>query len=145
MNNNKTTNIPTHSIDFGYELLRSHIFEQFLVNGEQPILYLSGKNVARQYPLSSDAEIRDFFSHANWGELLLEKEKKGQRIYSLSSLLIQQRFEEKRNMNYAIEAGFLAEQLQRILNFRAEATWKAEEKKRTITLIVEWDSKDPIQ
>lgn len=130
--------IPT----FGYELIRDHILRTVLGKHEEDVLYWAGKELARKFPLFSLDEASSFFMQAGWGELTLDKETKDQHTYTLTAdediLKISERC-------FRIEAGFLAEQTQKLNGFLTECYDEKNIKRNTVTFNVKWDEKTPIR
>ena len=54
---------------FGYEILRDHVLPSILGQHEGDILYWSGKEIARKFPIFSVDELPIFFTEAGWGVL----------------------------------------------------------------------------
>lgn len=124
---------------FGYELIRDHVLPSILGKHEGDILYWAGKEIARKFPVFSIDEISSFFNEAGWGQLSLEKMSKKEAFYKLRSpgepLKIS-------NRNYQLEAGFIAEQYQKINGYLTECYAETREKDNTITLHLAWDKKE---
>lgn len=133
--NNKQQQIPL----FGYELLREDVLPDLLGKEHSTILYWAGKSLARKYPLASIEEMIDFFQYAGWGELKLIKEKKSEAVFELTATL----FENKKQFSAPLEAGFIAEQIQKIKGFMTEANETAKSGKlNKISFQVIWDIHD---
>ncbi|WP_370314247.1 DUF2507 domain-containing protein [Guptibacillus hwajinpoensis] len=69
----------SHEIEttaFGYEFYREVLIPELLGSEQPAVLYWTGKEMARQFPLSTREEIEDFFQRAGWGELSIAQEKK---------------------------------------------------------------------
>nr|WP_279663444.1 YslB family protein [Ectobacillus ponti] len=127
---------------FAYELLRDEVLPDLMGKELDRILYWAGKSLARRYPLTSMEEIISFFEHAGWGHLLVVSENKHEMELQLSGPLITERYRDKRNHTYQLEAGFLAQQVQQL---RGALTETYEEQKRRADKVVftmKWDSKD---
>lgn len=105
--------IPT----FGYEIVRDYLLSSILGKHEEDVLYWAGKELARKFPLFSMAEAASFFSEAGWGILTLEEEAKDEACYILTN------DPDRLNLDarcFRLEAGFLAEQMQKNLGFLTE-------------------------
>jgi predicted hydrocarbon binding protein len=129
---------------FGVELLRSVLLPELLGKENSGISYWAGKNIARKYPLSTLEDIIVFFKKASWGNLKLVKDSKSEMIFELSSTLITKRAQQEINqVSYQLEAGFLAEQIQRMSNYITESYTSEKKGKETIIIFeVKWDRKD---
>ncbi|MDO6656071.1 YslB family protein [Anaerobacillus sp. 1_MG-2023] len=136
----------SHEIEttaFGYEFYREVLIPELLGSEQPAVLYWTGKEMARQFPLSTREEIEDFFQRAGWGKLSIAQEKKNEVTFDLQSALITERRSTSRNACYQLEAGFLAEQYQNMLRCIAEAY--ETDKKNEIQFTVKWDPKDQIE
>ncbi|MFK3958208.1 YslB family protein [Guptibacillus hwajinpoensis] len=136
----------SHEIEttaFGYEFYREVLIPELLGSEQPAVLYWTGKEMARQFPLSTREEIVDFFQRAGWGKLSIAQEKKNEVTFDLQSALITERRKTSRNACYQLEAGFLAEQYQNMLRCITEAY--ETDKKNEIQFTVKWDPKDQIE
>lgn len=138
MENNLTKQVP----QFGYEILRDCVLPSILGKHEDQILYWAGKEVARKYPLFSMDEAISFFTEAGWGTLELEKESNNSRTYKLTGDDHLLKFESR---NFRLEAGFLAEQLQKQLGFLTECYDDKNSKKQYVLFHLKSDLKEPTQ
>lgn len=128
---------------FGYELIRSVLIPELLGKEQSSILYWSGKSLARKYPLESFDDIIEFFQRAGWGHLSIRNEGKHKITFHLASELISRRLQLNKDVSFALETGFLAQQTQTLKNRLADAQeWT--KKGQVITIVVEWDKKDII-
>lgn len=131
---NHTYNSPTQ---FGYELLRDHVLPSILGKHEDDILYWAGKELARKFPIFASEELFDFFNEAGWGPLLIDKTGKDEIFYSLTpdhNSSAQQR-------SCQLEAGFIAEQTQKLTGFLTECHGETSKDGSSIKFHVKWDSK----
>lgn len=135
-----TYGVPTR---FGYELLRDHVLPSILGPHEGDILYWSGKEIARKFPIFSTDELPTFFMEAGWGVLTLEKTSKSEAFFILKDdheyINIQER-------TFHLEAGFIAEQYQKVNGVLTEcfAEKVIKRKDAYIQLHVKWDLKTKI-
>ncbi|RXI98474.1 DUF2507 domain-containing protein [Anaerobacillus alkaliphilus] len=137
----KTTTIDETELQiplFGYDLLREDVLPDLLGKEHNIILYWSGKSLARKYPVNSIEEIIGFFQRAGWGELTLLKEKKSELTFELTSSL----FGQKKQIHRPLEAGFLAEQIQRIVGYMTETNEVQKKGHPTLIFHVKWDVYD---
>lgn len=132
---NNTNTTPTL---FGYELLRDHVLPSILGKHENEILYWSGKELARKFPVFQTDEIPLFFNSAGWGKLVIEKSMKNETLYVLT---IETNSEKISNRSYHLESGFIAEQYQKINGFLTECFIKPNLKSTQIEFQVKWDPK----
>lgn len=120
---------------FGYEILRDHVIPDILGRHEQDILYWAGKSLARKFPLTSLDAAQDFFQHANFGVLKLERTTRSEMVYHLAAPGPEQRC-------YKLEAGFLAQQKQNIDGFMTEAFEESLGKKKGVRITLKTDLRD---
>lgn len=131
----KTTyNSPTR---FGYEILRDHVLPSILGQHEDEILYWAGKEVARKFPVFTIEELPVFFQEAGWGELLLHKTTKEEAFYHLQN----DSGPTFQNRSFRLEAGFLAEQYQKLNGFLTECYGELNVKDHFVQFHVKWDLK----
>lgn len=123
---------------FGYELLRDFLLPDILGKDYSQLLYWSGKQVARKFPIESTEELPAFFHEAGWGQIEIVEEKKTELKFKLSGEIVTRRIELKKDASFQLEAGFLAEQIQRLKQKTAEAV-EEERKRKTIYITVQWD------
>lgn len=127
---------------FGYELIREELLTNILGKDAPEILYWSGKQLARSYPLQNPNEISAFFVEAGWGTLTIEKEIKNELHFTLSSPLIKKRLQLKQQVHFKLEAGFLAQQIEAQMGMITEAYEQVQKKAEFVEIIVRWDQKD---
>lgn len=124
------------STQFGYELYRDHILPSILGNHESDILYWAGKELARKFPIFEIEEIQVFFREAGWGNLSLEKTSKDSAIYFLTETTSSI---SERKRSFQLEAGFIAEQYQKINGCLTECFGEENSKAKHIQFQVKWD------
>nr|WP_239588043.1 DUF2507 domain-containing protein [Gracilibacillus alcaliphilus] len=98
----------------GYDLIRYIGLPDMLGQETELILYIMGKNIARQAQCGSLEEVKEFFAHVGWGELNLVQEKRKRLIFELGGDIIQARQQTLEQVDYVLEAGFLAESVVQI-------------------------------
>ncbi|WP_066194552.1 MULTISPECIES: DUF2507 domain-containing protein [Gracilibacillus] len=118
----------------GYDLIRYIGLPDMLGQEKDLILYIMGKNLARKAQCGSKEEIQEFFVDAGWGDLHLLQEKRRGFIYELSGEIIEARQQTLGQIDYVLEAGFLAEAMVQIMDESYECI--VEEKKQQILLNV---------
>lgn len=126
---------------FGYEIIRDQILSSVLGKHEKEILYWAGKEVARKYPLFSLDEMSSFFHQAGWGDIVLEKESKESYTYVLTGDNELLKFDQR---CFRLEAGFLAQQVQKLNGFLTECHEEVNAKKERVTFTIKWDLKEPV-
>ena len=136
--NNETTKTISR---FGYELIRENVLSSILGKHEDDILYWAGKELARKYPCSDIQLIITFFEDASWGYLSLEKEQKDKYIFKLSDKNNVLNMKER---SFRLEAGFIAEQIQKMKGYLTECYDEKKIKQQLVTFEVKWDEKEII-
>jgi len=137
MTNDNTRIIPV----FGYEIIRDQVLSSVLGKHEKEILYWAGKEVARKYPLFTLDEIGSFFQQAGWGDISLEKESKESYTYVLTGDDELLKFEQR---CFRLEAGFLAQQVQKLNGYLTECHDEVKAKKGQVVFTIKWDVKEPV-
>lgn len=130
-----TVKDPEINQEFGYEIIRDYVLSEVLGQHEADILYWAGKSLARKFPLYTMEEAADFFSQAQFGRLSLEKSSKDETVYLLVPLKIA-------NRCFKLEAGFLAEQKQKLDGFLTEAYEEVFLKKNQVRITLKTDSRE---
>ena len=123
---------------FGYELLREVLLPEVFGKDHAQLMYWSGKQLARKFPLSSIDEIYSFFNEAGWGNLHMQEEKKYEMTFVLDGKNVMRRCDVNKEASFQLEAGFIAEQIQRMKDKTAEAVEETKKKNRVI-ITVQWD------
>ncbi|TYR82220.1 DUF2507 domain-containing protein [Priestia megaterium] len=127
---------------FGYSLLRDILIPELLGADTNEISYWAGKQLARKFPLNSIDEIILFFAKAAWGVLTLVKTEKYVLELELTGDMVKKRFADQAHASFHLEAGFVAEQIQRQKNCLTEAYLTSKERAGKILISVQWDKKD---
>jgi hypothetical protein len=127
---------------FGQTLLRDVLIPNLLGNETNEILYWAGKELARQYPLSSIEDTILFFEKAHFGTLVLNKRTNHSLIYRLIGAHVEKRIKNVKNVSFNLEAGFLAEQIQQQEMNYTEAFYEMDTRKRVVTITLKQDTKD---
>ncbi|MFC5590312.1 YslB family protein [Sporosarcina soli] len=134
---NITYDSPTR---FGYELLRDHVLPSILGKHEDEILYWAGKEIARKFPVFAIEELPVFFQEAGWGELILHETAKDEAFYILKN----EAGPTFHKRSFHLEAGFLAEQYQKLNGLLTECYGEVNEKEPLVHFHVKWDLKSTI-
>ena len=127
---------------FSKEILRDVLLPDLLGREHAHILYWSGKQLARKFPLNNMEETIEFFKKAGWGELEEGKTGKKEALYILKGPIIERRLDLNPESEFQLEAGFLAQQFQFQNKRITEAIFEIKAKTAQVHLIVRWDSKD---
>lgn len=131
---------------FGYELIRNELISELLGEEAASILYWSGRKIGRHYPLNSEEQLTEFFAQAGWGTLTLVEKGKNKITFDCRSALIESRIKDyPESVVFTLEAGFIAEQMQRILGFVAETYTEIRTgREKKVIFSVKWDAKDSV-
>ena len=86
-------------------------------------------------------EINSFFTEAGWGQLTEEKTSKKEAFYLLENPGVPIKVA---NRNFQLEAGFLAEQFQKINGMLTECYAKPNASKHSVVFHIAWDRKSSI-
>jgi predicted hydrocarbon binding protein len=106
------------------------------------MLYWAGKSLARKYPAESIEELIAFFSLAGFGTLSLVHKKKDEMEFQLDGELIKTRFKTMKEPSFQLEAGFLAQQVQRMNKQITETYEQVKKRADKVHFTVKWDYKD---
>ncbi|WP_440896034.1 YslB family protein [Amphibacillus sp. Q70] len=121
----------------GYDLLRYVALPDLLGKDAPKILYVMGKNLARELSFQSIEEIAIFFYKTGWGTLELVKEKRSEHIFKLQTRSISERYRLGIETDYRLESGFLAAAMEQINSFHCECIEEEKPKKNYIELRVQ--------
>lgn len=127
---------------FAYELLREVLIPDILGRESASMLYWAGKSLARKYPAESIEELIAFFSLAGFGTLSLVHKKKDEMEFQLDGELIKTRFKTMKEPSFQLEAGFLAQQVQRMNKQITETYEQVKKRADKVHFTVKWDYKD---
>lgn len=149
--NSQVEGTPKHISDeetvtiFSKELLRDLLLPDLLGKEHAQILYWSGKQLARKFPLGNIDEIAAFFQNAGWGNLEEIKKTKNESEFILDGPIVERRFNLNADCEFQLESGFLAEQVQSQKQRITEAAFETKRKAGKVKFIVRWDPKDIIE
>jgi predicted hydrocarbon binding protein len=93
----------------GYDLLRYVSLPDLFGTEAEALLYFMGRNLARKFEINALSDIIYFFEKIGWGRLELFKEKNNQLEFHLLSDAVVQRLAMPVDVEFRLEAGFLAE------------------------------------
>lgn len=132
-----TAKEPEITEHFGYEIIRDYVLSDILGNHENDVLYWAGKSLARKFPLYSLEEAAAFFEQAGFGELVTEKTSKDETVFLLRPLKLD-------NRCFKLEAGFLAQQKQKLGGFLTEAYDEVLPKKKLVRITLKTDLREQV-
>ncbi|MFC0297697.1 YslB family protein [Geobacillus jurassicus] len=130
---------------FGAELLRHSLLPELLGKDAAPLLYWAGKQLARRYPLETLDDVALFFERAGWGALSADEERNDELYIELSGPIIAARFSLYGSCSFQLEAGFLAQQIERQKRFVTEAVELPPKRNGKARILVKWDRKQAIE
>lgn len=93
-------------------------------------------------PARKSGRFIHLFQHAGWGELTKLKESKNEMVFELKSDYISKRFENHEQPSFQLEAGFLAEQIERMHQCVTETYEEVKRRQKKVLFTVKWDAKD---
>ncbi|BBW95364.1 YslB family protein [Geobacillus sp. FSL W8-0032] len=129
---------------FGAELLRHALLPELLGKDVDSLLYWAGKQLARRYPLDTLDEVKTFFERAGWGTLSIVKEQNDGLSVELSGAIIAARCSVYERCACQLEAGFLAQQIERQTRLVTEAIELPPKRDGKARIFVKWDRKQRI-
>lgn len=106
----------------GYDVLRYISLPELLGSDASTLLYFLGRNLSRKLDITSISDIYDTFLKLGWGRLELVKERRKELTFHLMADEVANRLNAPFPTEFRIEAGFLAESLQRIKDVPCECT-----------------------
>lgn len=133
-----------HTSGVAYELIREVLLPDLLGKELPAILYWAGKSIARKYPLSTEEEVIQFFKDAGWGNLSIIEKKSNVVELELRSEFITARNHSRKETNYNLEAGFLAQQFELINQVITESYVEQKKRHNMVHITVKSDKKDTI-
>ncbi|WP_347862626.1 DUF2507 domain-containing protein [Salimicrobium sp. PL1-032A] len=121
----------------GFDILRYFTLPDLLGDDAERILYIMGRNIARNSDIQTTEDVTRFVHHFGWGELTEMKKSKHERTFSLSGSVIEKRLsQEIFDINMKLEAGFLAECFSSIEGKLSECREEMDRKHQRILLTV---------
>lgn len=104
----------------GYEILRYIGLPELLGTESETLLYFIGRNLARKMEITSFDDIYLIFDKLGWGRLELVKDRKNELTFHLMADSVAKRINSPFPTEFRMEAGFLAEALQRVKEIPCE-------------------------
>ncbi|MFD1362191.1 YslB family protein [Lentibacillus salinarum] len=103
-----------HSSGAGYDMIRYIGLPDIFGTESDTMLYFMGKNLARRFEIESISDIVYVYEKLGWGHLELVKEKKKELIFQLMADSVVCRLTAPLDTEFRLEAGFLAESIERV-------------------------------
>ncbi|MCW0953162.1 YslB family protein [Weissella ceti] len=130
------TMVNSENAAFPLEVLRDRLLPNLFQENESEISYWAGKSLAQTETFSSDAQIIEFFAAAGFGELEALKTTTTHADWRLSGPIVTARAIDGREASFSLEAGFLAQAMEMVLNRSVEVTSELSRKKDYVKLTV---------
>lgn len=106
----------------GQDVLRYISLPDVLGPEQETLLYFMGKQLARKFEITKMEDITYLFYTLRWGKLEVIKEKKKYITFHLMSDDIVERMKSSLEVDYRLEAGFIAEVIANITERPCECT-----------------------
>lgn len=106
--------LPEHTR--GQDVLRYISMPALLGEEKDTIMYFIGRDLARRIEIKKLDDIIFLFKKFNWGALELIKERKWELEFHVMSDDVAQRMTSNFDIEYRLEAGFLAEAITKVMN-----------------------------
>lgn len=106
----------------GHDVLRYVSIPNLLGDEKETVLYFIGRSLARQLNINKNEDLHYLFNKFRWGNLELIKEKKQTMTFHLMSDDVASRMMSPFEIDYRLEAGFLAEAIEKITERTCECT-----------------------
>lgn len=126
--------LPLHVIEqlssetIGYDVLKYVSLPNVFGAENEAIMYYVGRDLARNIEMRSVDDLMYLFDKFRWGKLELIKQRKNELTFHLMSDDIVHRLRSPFEVDFRLEAGFLAEAIQRLFERYSECTEKVNEK-----------------
>lgn len=105
----------------GFDILKYICLPDVLGQEKDSILYFAGRRLARQFEINTLEDVIFLFDRFRWGRLEIIKHKKHEQRFHLMSDDVARRIELPLDVEFRLEAGFLAEAVQRLMERPCEA------------------------
>lgn len=112
----------------GYDVLRYIILPKLLGTEASTLLYFMGKDLARSFDIQSYQDIYEIATQLGWGKMELVKEKKHSLTFTLMADAVVYRLNAPINVDFRLEAGFLAKAVSMIKGKEYECSEKINKK-----------------
>ncbi|CAH1854171.1 YslB family protein [Convivina intestini] len=129
---------------FATLLLRDALLSNLLQTDYHGIAYWAGKELARQFPLDTIEELKQFFQTAGLGDLDISRQSSTEQIWLLKGPLVRQRLDLNRQADFNLETGFLAQQLENQVGAIAEGSYVIKNHSRRVVINILTDLDHPL-
>ncbi|NLS38101.1 DUF2507 domain-containing protein [Fructobacillus tropaeoli] len=117
-------------------LLRDALLANILTDDYANITYWAGKELARQFPVETSADLPAFFEKAAFGDLTIKYQSGDQQQWLLSGAMVEDRLATNHQADFSLETGFLAQQLELQEEVVAEGTFQVSARQQTVTVTI---------
>lgn len=133
-----------HASQSAVLLLRDRLLPNLFRDDEADILYWAGKELARDYDLSSVEDLAALMTQLSFGKLTLEEKKKTSYTFHLKGEIVHERLKANSEANFSLEAGFIAQAVQNLSKHYTESSYTVDKKARLVRIQLETDPKEPL-
>ncbi|GHP12636.1 hypothetical protein YK48G_00610 [Lentilactobacillus fungorum] len=126
----------------GQALIRDDLLPSILGNDSHEISYWAGKRLSRTHRLATYEDIETFFRQFKLGDLTLLKQTASQISWQLDGEIVSERLHLFSDPDFFLEAGFIAQSCQYILDQQAESEVEKINPAKGLVLITTYLSKD---
>lgn len=112
----------------GYDVLRYISLPKLLGTEASTLLYFMGKDLARSFDIQSYQDIYEIATQLGWGKMELVKEKKHSLTFTLMADAVVYRLNAPINVDFRLEAGFLAKAVSMLKGKEYECSEKINKK-----------------
>lgn len=134
-----------HSAHSAVLLLRDRLLPNLFRDDEGDILYWAGKELARDYTLTSIDELSELMRQLSFGKLTLKEEKKKSYTFLLHGEIVHERMKANSDADFSLETGFIAQAVQTLSDHYTEGFFSLNIKERTVSIQLETDPKESVQ
>lgn len=106
----------------GQDVLRYISLPNVLGHEKDTLLYFVGRTLAREIELETLNDVIYLFKKFRWGNLELVKDKKKEMVFHLMADEVVRRLEAPFDTDFRMEAGFIAEAVQRLTDRPTECS-----------------------
>lgn len=117
-----------HTSGAGYDVLRYISLPKIFGTEANTLLYFMGKDLARSMDINSLEDVYNIANKLGWGRLELVKEKKKGLTFQLMADAVFHRLQATFDVDFRLEAGFLAEAIQHLYGRECECNEKINHK-----------------
>ncbi|GAP00037.1 YslB family protein [Fructobacillus ficulneus] len=117
-------------------LLRDALLANLLTDDYANITYWAGKQLARQFPIETSADLPDFFTKAAFGDLTLKYQAADQQEWLLSGPVVHDRLATNPQADFSLEAGFIAQQVEKQDEAISEGTVQISSRQEVVVITI---------